>query len=189
MSKSRVGIAILVVAAVLSSAALARGGGHGGGAHGGGGHGGGGHFGGGHGGGHGFGGMHFGGGHGFGGMHFGGGHHAGRRFAVSHSFSRGGFHGGRSFAGHGGRNFGQIRNAPVRSGSIRSAMNSLSRTRRIAQWPLAQQSRRAGTDRRGCRIGGLARRRPGRERMVAARRRRIWMGRAAVLAVRLLRHL
>jgi hypothetical protein len=53
MSKSRIGIAILVVAAVLSSAALARGGGHGGGGHGGGGHGGGGHFGGGHGGGHG----------------------------------------------------------------------------------------------------------------------------------------
>jgi LTXXQ motif family protein len=116
MSQSRIGIAILVVAAVLSSPALARGG-----------HGGGGHFGGGHGGGHGFGGMHFGGGHGFGGMHFGGGHH-GARFAVSHSFSRGGFHGGRSFAGHGGRNFGQIRNAPVRSGSIRSAMNSLLRS-------------------------------------------------------------
>jgi LTXXQ motif family protein len=115
MSKSRIGIAVLVVAAVLSGAALARGGG--GGGHGGGGHGGGGHFGGGHG-----------GGHGFGGMHFGGGHHAGARFAVSHSSSRGGFHGGRSFAGQGGRNFGQIRNTPVRSASIRSAMNSLSRT-------------------------------------------------------------
>jgi LTXXQ motif family protein len=115
MSKSRIGIAVLVVAAVLSGAALARGGG--GGGHGGGGHGGGGHFGGGHG-----------GGHGFGGMHFGGGHHAGARFAVSHSSSRGGFHGGPSFAGQGGRNFGQIRNTPVRSASIRSAMNSLSRT-------------------------------------------------------------
>jgi LTXXQ motif family protein len=120
MSKFRIGIAVLVVAAVLSGAALARGGGgHGGGGHGGGGHGGGGHFGGGHGGG---------GGHGFGGMHLGGGHHAGARFAVAHSFSRGGFRGGRSFAGQGGRNFGQIRNAPVRSASIRSAMNSLSRT-------------------------------------------------------------
>jgi hypothetical protein len=120
MSKSRIGIAVLVLAALLSSAALARGGGgHGGGGHGGGGHGGGGHFGGGHSGG---------GGHGLGGMHFGGGHHAGARFAVSHSFSRGGFRGGRSFAGQGGRNFGQIRNAAVRSGSIRSAMNSLSRT-------------------------------------------------------------
>ena len=118
MSKSRIGIAVLVVAALLSSAALARGGGHGGG-RGGGGHGGGGHFGGGHGGG---------GGHGFGGMHFGGGHHAGARFAVSHSFSRGGFRSGRSFAGQGGRNTGQIRNAPVRPGSIRSAMNSLSRS-------------------------------------------------------------
>jgi hypothetical protein len=112
MSKYRIGIAVLVVATVLSGSALARGG-HGGGGHGGGGHGGGGHF---------------GGGHGFGGMHFGGGHHAGARFAVSHSFSRGSFHGGRSFAGHGERNFGQIRNAPVRSASIRSAMNSLSRT-------------------------------------------------------------
>ena len=128
MSKFRIGIAVLVVAALLSSAALARGGGSGGGrwrrsrrwrtfrrrswrS-----------------GGHGFGGMHFGGGHGFGGMHFGGGHHAGARFAASHSFSRGGFRGGRSFAGQGGRNFGQIRNTPVRSGSIRSAMNSLSRT-------------------------------------------------------------
>jgi hypothetical protein len=125
MSKFRIGIAVLVVTALLSGAALARGGG----GHGGGGHGGGGHFGGGHGGGgHGFGGMHFGGGHGFGGMHFGGGHHAGARFAVSHSFSRGAVRGGRSFTGHGGRNFGQIRNAPVRSGSIRSAMNSLSRS-------------------------------------------------------------
>jgi hypothetical protein len=115
MSKPRIGIAVLVVAAVLSGAALARGGGgHGGGGHGGGGHGGGGHGGGGHGGGGHFGGGH-GGGHGLGGMHFGGGHHAGARFAVSHSFSQG------------GRNFGQIRNTPVRSGSIRSAMNSLSR--------------------------------------------------------------
>jgi hypothetical protein len=124
MSKSRIGIAVLI-AAFLSSAAVGRGGGHGGGGHFGGGHGGGG--------GHGFGGMHFGGGgHGggyhFGGMHFGAGHHAGTRFAVSRSFSRGGFRGGRTFAGHGGRNFGQIRNAPVRSGSIRSAMNSLSRS-------------------------------------------------------------
>ena len=134
MWKPRIGIAVLIVAAVLSSAALARGGGgHGGGGHGGGGHGGGGHFGGGHGGGH-FGGGHFGGGHGhgFGGMHvggghhFGGGHHAGARPAVSHSFSRGGARGGGSFAGRGGRNFAH--NAPVRSASIRSAMNSLSRT-------------------------------------------------------------
>jgi hypothetical protein len=108
MSTSRIGIAVLVVAALLSSAALAKGGG---------GHGGGGHFGGGHG-----------GGHGFGGMHFGGGPHAGGRFTISHSLSRGGVRGGRSSAGQGGRNFGQIRNAPVRSGSIRSAMNSLSRT-------------------------------------------------------------
>ena len=119
MSKSRIGITVLVVAAVLSSAALARGGGgHGGG--GGGSHGGGGgHIGGGHRGG---------GGHGFGAVHVGGGHHAGARFAVSHSFSRGGFRGGRSFAGQGARNYGLIRNAPVRSGSIRSALNSLSRT-------------------------------------------------------------
>src|SRR5580704_2035385 len=79
MSKSRIGIAVLVVAALLSGAALAKGGG--------------------------------------------GGHHAGARFAGSHSFR-----GGRSFAGHGGRNLGQIRNAPLRSGSIRGAMNSLSRT-------------------------------------------------------------
>jgi hypothetical protein len=102
MSNSRIGIAVLVIAALLSGGALAKGGGHGGG-----------HFGGGHG-----------GGRGFGGMHFAGGHH----FAISHSFSRGGFRGGRSFAGHGGRNFGEMRNAPVRSASIRNAMNSLSRT-------------------------------------------------------------
>jgi LTXXQ motif family protein len=112
MSKSRIGIAVLVVAALLSNAALARGG-HGGGGHGGGGHGGGGHFGGGHRGG---------GGHGFGGMHFGG-HHDG----FSHSFSRGGFRGGRSVAGQGGRDFGQIRNTSVPSRSIHRAINSLSR--------------------------------------------------------------
>jgi LTXXQ motif family protein len=116
MSKARIGIAVLVLATALSGAALGRGGGggHGGGGHGGG-HGGGGHFGGGH----------FGGGH-FGGMHFGGGHHGGARFATSHAFPRGGFHGNRSFARHGGANFSQMRNAPVRSGSIRNAMNSLS---------------------------------------------------------------
>jgi hypothetical protein len=110
--KSRIGIAILVVATLLSSAALARGG-HGGGGHGGGGHGGGGHFGGGHGGG---------GGHGFGGMHFGG-HHGG----FSHSFSRGGFHVGHAIAGHGGRDFGHIQHASLPPGSIHRAMNSLSR--------------------------------------------------------------
>jgi uncharacterized protein YciW len=116
MSKARIGIAVLVLATALSGAALGRGGGggHGGGGHGGG-HGGGGHFGGGH----------FGGGH-FGGMHFGGGHHGGARFATSHAFSRGSFRGNRSFARHGGANFSQMRNAPVRSGSIRNAMNSLS---------------------------------------------------------------
>jgi len=107
MSKSSIGIAVLVLATVLSGAALGRGGG-------------GGHGGGGHGGGH-FGGGHF-GGHGFGGGHFGGGHHGGARFAIS----RGSFHGGRSFAHHGGANFSRIRNAPVRSGSIPTAMNSLS---------------------------------------------------------------
>jgi hypothetical protein len=66
-------------------------------------------------------------------MHFGGGHHAGARLAVSHSVSRRGFRGGRSFAGQGGRNFGQIRNAPVRSGSIRSANELAVAHRRIAQ--------------------------------------------------------
>src|SRR3954468_15160402 len=79
-----------------------------------------GHFGGGHfgGGGH----VRFGGrGHGFGIMHFGGGSHGNTRFATSHSFSGRGVRGSRSFARHGG----QIRNAPVRSGSIGSARNSL----------------------------------------------------------------
>ncbi len=146
MSKSCIGIAVLVLATALSSAALGRGGGGGGGGHGGGGFGGGhfgggggggggGHFGGGHfGGGH-FGGAHFGGahfggghlggghfgGHGFGGMHIGGGHHGGARFAVSHAH----FHGG-AFARHGGMNFSRVRNAPVRSASIRHAMASFS---------------------------------------------------------------
>jgi hypothetical protein len=107
MAKYRVGIAVLVVAALFSNAALARG--HGGGGHGGGGHGGG-HFGGGHRGG---------GGHGFGGIHFGG-HRAG----FAHSFSRGGLHVGH-FAGHGGRDFGHFQHLPP--GGIHRAMNSLSR--------------------------------------------------------------
>jgi hypothetical protein len=116
MSKSCIAIAVLVLATALSSAALGRGGG---GGHGGGGHGGGG------GGGH-FGGGHFGGGRGFGGGHFGGGHHGGARVAIYHGFSRGNFRGDRSFVRYGGVNFSQNRNAQVRSGSIRNAMNSLS---------------------------------------------------------------
>ena len=46
----------------------------------------------------------------------------------------------------------------------------------------------AQTNRRGRSVGGLAWR-PHRERMVATRRRRIWMGRTAVLAIRHLRYL
>src|SRR5579871_6615921 len=115
MSKSGIGIVIIVLATVVSSVAFGRGGG---GGHGGGGHGGGGHGGGGHGGGH-FGG-HFGGGH-FGGHGFGGGHRGGARFAFSH----GGFH-THSFGQHGGVNFNMVRNAHIRSATIRSAMNSAS---------------------------------------------------------------
>jgi LTXXQ motif family protein len=134
MSKLPVRIAVLVLAAMLSSPAVARGGGGGhgggGGGHGGGGGGhGGGHFGGGHfGGGHGghFGGGHF-GGHGFGHTHFGG-HRGGGHFAAAHSFSRAGFHGGHSFTGHRAANFSQIRNAPLGSRNIRYSLNSLSRT-------------------------------------------------------------
>jgi hypothetical protein len=153
MSKPAIGIAVIVLATLLSGAAIGRGGGGGhggggGGGHGGGGHGGGGHFGGGHfgGGGHG----HFGGGgHGFGHAHFGGGHHGGARFAISHSFSRGGFHGNRSFAGHGGANFSQIRNAAIASGSARNAMNSLShagglRNGRLLSNPAARAQVAAG---------------------------------------------
>ena len=128
MSKSRIGIAVLVLLTALSWTAFARGGGHGGGGgghfggggahfggggHFGGGHGGGGHFGGGH-----FGGGHFGGGH-FGGAHFGGGHHGGAHFAGVHGFS------GRSFA-HGGANFSHIHNASIRPANIHHAMASLS---------------------------------------------------------------
>jgi hypothetical protein len=97
MSKSGVGIFIIVLATVMSSVALGRGGG---------GHGGGGHHGGGHHGGH------------FGG-HFGG-HRGGVRF------SHGGLH-NHSFGHHGGVSFGMARNAHVRSATIRSAMHSLSR--------------------------------------------------------------
>jgi hypothetical protein len=114
MSNRAIGIAVIVLATLLSGAAIAKGGG---------GHGGGGHGGGGHGGGH----VHFGGG-GHGHAHFGGGHRGGARFAASHSFSRGSFHGNRAFAGRGGPNFSQIRNASVGSGNVRNAMNSLSRT-------------------------------------------------------------
>jgi hypothetical protein len=102
MSKLNIGIAVIVLATVLSAAgyAAARGGGHGGGGHGGGGHGGGhggAHFGGGgHRGGH-FGGGHFGGGH-FGRAHFGGGgRHVGRS-ASPRSFARPGFSRNRSSA-------------------------------------------------------------------------------------------
>lgn len=119
MTKPAFGIVVLVLATLLSSVAIARGGGHGGGGHGGhgGGHGGG-HHGHGHGGGHG----HFGGHHG----HFGS-HHGGGRFAISRSYSRGSFRGHPAFAGRGGPNFSQIRNASIGSGNVRNAMNSLSR--------------------------------------------------------------
>lgn len=120
MSNRAIGIAVMVLVTMLSGAAI----GKGGGGHGGGGHGGGG---GGHRGGHGGGHMHFGGGHGGGGhAHFGGGHHGGGRFATSRSFSRSSSHGNRAFAGRGGPNVSQIRNAPP-SGNVRNAMNSLSR--------------------------------------------------------------
>ena len=77
-------IAVIVLATVLSSAALGRGGGGGhGGGHGGGGHG---HGGQGHGGGHFHGGGHIhGGGHSFRGAHFGGARHMGGRSAISRS--------------------------------------------------------------------------------------------------------
>jgi hypothetical protein len=52
----------------------------------------------------------------------------------------------------------------------------------------AQQPGGARTGRRGCSAGRLAWR-PHRERVVATRRWRIWMSRAAVLAVRLSRYL
>jgi hypothetical protein len=125
MFKPAMGIVVIALATMLSGVAIGKGGG---GGHGGGGHGGGGHGGGGHGGGR----AHFGGGgHGhFGGggrVHFGGGHHGGGRMAISRSFSRGSFHGNRAFAGRGGPNFSQIRNARIASGSARNAMNSLSR--------------------------------------------------------------
>src|SRR5207342_653652 len=109
MSKTAMGIAVIVLMALLSSVAIGKGGGHGGGGHGGG-----------HGG-HGAG--HFGGGHGFGHAHFGGGHHGGARHAISRSYSRGSFHSNRSFAGRNGANFNQIRHAAVGSASVRSAMN------------------------------------------------------------------
>ena len=114
MSNRAIGIAVIALVTLLSGAAIGKGGG---GGHGGGGHGGGGghmHFGGGHGGGgHG----HLGGGHGGGGrMHFGGAHHGGGRFATSRSFSRSSFRGNRAFAGRGGPNFSQIRNATPGSG-------------------------------------------------------------------------
>src|SRR5882757_10913873 len=101
MFKPALGIAVIVLGTLLSGVAIGHGGGH-------------------HGGGHG-------GGHGFGRAHFGGGHHGGGRFAHSRSFSRSSFRGNRSFSRHGGPNSGQIRNAAVGRGSIRSAMNSLSR--------------------------------------------------------------
>jgi hypothetical protein len=109
MSNRAIGIAVMVLVTMLSGAAIGKGGGHGGG------HGG-------HGGGHGGGRGHFGGGghHGFGHAHFGGGHHGGGRFAISRSSSR-------AFAGRGGPNFGQIRNASPGAGNVRNAMNSLSR--------------------------------------------------------------
>ena len=83
MSKPAIGIVVFVLATLLSSVAIGKGGGHGGG------HGGvmatgmavvigGGH-------------RHFGGHHG----HFGG-HHGGGKFAISRSFSRGSFRGHRA---------------------------------------------------------------------------------------------
>ncbi|HYS46931.1 MAG TPA: hypothetical protein VEM35_10850, partial [Rhizomicrobium sp.] len=102
MSKLNIKIAVIVLAAVLSTAGYAAakggGGGHGGGGHGGGGHGGG----------------HHGGGHG--GAHFGGGGH------------RGGHFGGRAHFGGGGRH--AVHN--TRSGAAHNALNSraLSRTLR-----------------------------------------------------------
>ncbi len=129
MPKPRIGIAALLLAILVSGAALGKGGGGGhgggGGGHGGGGHGGG-HFGGGHfGGGH-FGGAHFGGGHFGGHSHFAGPHRGGAHFATSRSFSRGGYHSGRSFAQHGGVNLSHIHNAPIRSANIHNALNSFS---------------------------------------------------------------
>ncbi|VIO67532.1 hypothetical protein CI41S_09020 [Bradyrhizobium ivorense] len=64
-------------------------------------------------------------------MHFGGGHHGG--FARSHAIRRSGFAGHRSFATRGGANFGQMRNAAIRSGNlhagnVHNAFNSLSRS-------------------------------------------------------------
>src|SRR5260370_4077875 len=102
MSKLNIGIAVIVLATVLSAAGYAAatggGGGQGGGGHGGGGHGGG----------------HHGGGHG--GAHFGGGGHRGGQFG-----SRGNFGGGGRHAVHN-----------MRSRSVRNALNSraLSRTLR-----------------------------------------------------------
>ncbi len=114
MLRPVMGIVVMVLACVLTNAALARGGGHGGGGHGGGGHGGGGHGGGVHFAGHG-GGGHF-GGHGFGHVHVGGYHGAGTRFAA-HSFTH-------AAVAHGGANFGRMRNAAVHPGSFRNALNA-----------------------------------------------------------------
>ena len=140
MSKTLIGIAVLVVAAVMSSASLAKGGGgggHGGGGHGGGGHGGG-HFGGGGhghfgGGGHGFGGMHFGGGHhggghhAFGGGHFGGGghgHFGGGRHGFGSMHFGGGHHGGGHHAfGRGGHGFGGMHFGGRHHGGARLAIS------------------------------------------------------------------
>src|SRR5258707_10029574 len=96
MSKPAVGIAVLVLATLLSSVALGKGGG---------GHGGG------HGSGHGHGGGHFHGGghHGLRGAHFGGGRHMRGRSAISRSAS---------MQSAGGRN---ARNSLSRAGALRYA--------------------------------------------------------------------
>lgn len=107
MLRPVVGIGAVALACLLAGATLAKGGGGHGGGHGGGGHGGGHHVGGHAGGGH-VGGGHF-GGHGFGHAHVGGVHRGGERFGA--------------VARHGGQNFGQIRNAAVRPGNFRNALN------------------------------------------------------------------
>ena len=125
MSKSRIAIAVFLLATAMSSAAFGKG--AGGGGHGGGGHGGGRfggmHFGGVHFGGHG--GVHLGGGH----AHFGGGHHGGAKFA----FSRRGFRGHSFAAHHGGVNF-HARSARVRAVSIHNGLKSLSRAGGLRHW-------------------------------------------------------
>ena len=169
MSKHAIGIAVLALAALLSGAAIGKGGGWrmvvamaagmaavtGGG--------------------------HHGGGHGHGHAHFGGGHHGGGGFARSHA-SRGGFASHHAIARHGGQNFGQMRNAQLGSRNVRNALNSLSRSGGLRNGRLLAIPRRGrrSLQPRRWRDGMAARR-----RLVAARGRRIWLGRPAVLAVRL----